>query len=206
MKKGFLNKNIQIKKGPILCKILLVTLLLFFFFQAVTSMTSKSAAWDETPNFGIGEYLLKNFKWDVPGAILHPPLSFYLHSIPFLFFNSGNQDIWEYKNNIKRDMKFKGSIDISRGQALLSSPLNENDRLLNYSRLMVILAAMLLGYFIYLWSASLYGTRGAILSLLLFTFSPNLLAHARLITPDMTITAFLFISSYFFGEACDFSP
>ena len=164
-------------------------------------MICKSAVWDETPHFGIGEYLLKNFRWDVPGSILHPPLSFYLHGIPFLFCNGDYQNVWDYNPDTKRDIQFLGNADFFRGQALLSSVLNDRDKLLNLSRGMMILVTLLLGYFVYVWSYSLFGTRSAILALLFFAFSPNLLAHARLITPDITITTFFFIASYFFWRS-----
>jgi hypothetical protein len=186
--------NLETKSVP--CKIVLVSLLSLFLFQAGTSMLRKSATWDETPSFGLGHYLLRNFRWDIPGSILHPPLSFYIHSIPFFFSDSHDQGIWNYDSNAKKDLHFLGSADIFRGQALLSSSSNENDKLLNLSRLMVVLVTLFLGCFVYLWSCALYGSSAAILALLFFTFSPNVLAHARLITPDITITTFSFIASY----------
>jgi len=193
------RKIIQGNKESLFSRIFHVLLLLIFFVIASTSMMHKSSTWDETVTFGIGNYLMKNFRWDVPGSILHPPLPFYLNSIPNLLVNQDNH-VWDYRTSDKKNIEFLGSVDISRGQSLLSSPANENDRMLNRSRLMIVFLAVILGYFIYVWGKELYGKKGALLSLLFFAFSPNLLAHSRLITPDMTVTTFMFISTFFFWK------
>ena len=92
-------------------------------------------------------------------------------------------------------LKLSGII---RGQTLLSSPANHGDRLLILSRLMMVLTAVLLGWFVYLWSYSLYGKWSAMLAVILYSFSPEILANARLITPDITLTTFSFITLYYF--------
>ncbi len=163
-----------------------------FTIKALTSLVQESSTWDETHYFGVGKYILQNHRWDVPDAIQHPPLSYYIHSIPLLFF-PGDPGVW--KNDVsQKDLP----DDIYRGQALLSSPANQGDRLLNLSRLMMVLTAVLLGWFVYLWSCSLYGESSAILAVVLYSFCPNILAHARLITPDITVTTFSFIAIYYF--------
>lgn len=76
------------------------------------------------------------------------------------------------------------------------------DNLAHYHRLfiearMVPLAlAVLLGLFVFRWSAALWGTPGGLLSLGLYVLCPNVLAHARLATPDLPVTCFMFLSSY----------
>ena len=55
------------------------------------SLRQESATWDETVYFGLGKYLLQTQRWDVPGAILHPPLSYYLHSLPLLFVETDSR-------------------------------------------------------------------------------------------------------------------
>src|SRR4030043_1706335 len=91
------------KKRHLVLKIIPILLLVFFLIQSGTTMIQESATWDETHSFGLGEYLLKNMRWDVPGSILHPPLSFYISSIPFLFIPDDKEELWEYDDNIKRD-------------------------------------------------------------------------------------------------------
>jgi 4-amino-4-deoxy-L-arabinose transferase-like glycosyltransferase len=162
--------------------------LTLFAIKAATSLVQESSTWDETHYFGVGKYILQNHRWDVPEATLHPPLSYFIHSIPLLFFPT-DPGVW------KRTGPLAG---VARGQALLSSPANQSDRLLDLSRLMMVLTAVLLGWFVYKWSYELYGQASAILAIVLFSFCPNILAHARLITPDITVTTFSFIAIYYF--------
>lgn len=188
-------------RRAVILKILPAILLLLFILQSGLGMIRESATWDETHSFGLGEYLLKNMKWDVPGSILHPPLSYYISSIPFLFVSDSNDDLWDYSNQVERDRDFLSNVDNQRGQMLLSSDINEGNILFYFSRTMIILTALLLGWYIYLWGRLLYGENGALLSLLFFSFSPNLLAHSHIITPDMVLTTFFLIASFYFWKS-----
>lgn len=173
--------------------IILAVCLLIFAIKALTSMVQESATWDETHYFGIGKYLLQTGKWDVEGSIIHPPLPYYLSSIPLLFFPT-DKALW------KHEPFYRAEPNIIGGQTLLSSPENRGDHLLTLSRLMIVFVAMLLGCFVYLWAYKLYGSSGAISAIILYAFCPNILANARLITPDIVITAFSFITLYFFWK------
>ena len=184
------------QRKEVLPSIILAVCLAAFLVKALTSLIQESATWDETGYFGLGKYILQTHRWDVPGTILHPPLSYFIHDIPLLFFAT-DQSVW--KNYPSRtDREFLGLCDNIRGRALLSSPANQGDRLLILSRLMMVLTAVLLGWFVYLWSYSLYGKWSAILAVILFSFCPNILANARLITPDITLATFSFITLYYF--------
>lgn len=68
---------------------------------------------------------------------------------------------------------------------------NDADTLMRRSRRMIIALAMGLGALVYAWSLRLFGPGGALVSLWLFAFCPNLLAHARLVTADMALAATL---------------
>jgi 4-amino-4-deoxy-L-arabinose transferase-like glycosyltransferase len=173
--------------------------LLVFAIKAFTSMVQESATWDETPYFGIGTYLLQTGKWDIYGSIFHPPLPYYLSSIPLLFFPI-DKNLWKHVPAQEKDPFYRARADTIRGQALLSSPENQGDILLTLSRLMMVFVAIFLGWFVYLWAYKLYGSSGAISAIILYTFCPNILANARLVTPDIVITAFSFITLYFFWK------
>jgi len=176
-------------------KMIIVALLCAFFIQSYVSLSSKSATFDEVQYFGIGKYLIKHQKWDVMGSVLHPPLSYYISSIPLLFIDEDEQ-LWEY-GDVERNLEFLGMVDYYRGQALLSSVQNANDILLITSRLMIVLLSILLGYYVYRFSCDLFGVKSGILSLTLFTFCPNMLAFSGICVPDMPLTVFSFISVYY---------
>jgi len=181
-------------------RLIIVALLCAFFVQSYVSLSSQSATFDEVQYFGIGKYLLTTHKWDVMGAILHPPLPYYLNSFPHLFVEQPQQ-LWEYDPDIVRDRAFLGAVDYYRGQALLSDQSNYNDSLLIASRLMTLLLSLLLGWYVYRFSADLYGEKSGILSLALFVFNPSMLAFSGLIVPDMPLTVFSFIALYYVWQS-----
>ncbi len=177
-------------------------LLAAFGLQAAASMRHKSATWDETIYFGVGAYQVRTGRWDLKVLKTQPPMSYYIQSLPLMFTDFSDRIVEVYSGEEKMPgyarqgrMRF-----FYRSQYLLKDPGNREDRLLNASRMMTVLTALLLGVFIYRWSNELYGRRSAFLALFLFAFSPNLLAHARLITTEMPLTAFFFIYLYFFWK------
>lgn len=177
-------------------KLIICALLLVFFAQSYVSLSSQSATFDEVQYFGIGKYLLMTQKWDVMGSILHPPLPYYLNSLPLVFADQP-REVWEYEPGTVRDRAFLGAVDYYRGQALLSDQSNRNDRLLISSRLMTLLLSLVLGWYVFRFSTEMYGEKAGILATVLFSFNPSLLAFSGLIVPDMLLTTFSFIAMYF---------
>jgi 4-amino-4-deoxy-L-arabinose transferase-like glycosyltransferase len=177
--------------------LLMVLLLLFFCGQSLLAIVRTSATFDEVQSFGIGKYLLTEQKWDVMGSITHPPVGYYLTSLPLLFWNE-DKSFWEYEGADRNDIFFLGAVDVYRGQGFLSSEANAEDRLLILSRLPVLVLALFLGFYLYRFSRELYGERAALLSLALFAFCPNLLAFSAIGTQDMPLAVFWFISCFYF--------
>jgi 4-amino-4-deoxy-L-arabinose transferase-like glycosyltransferase len=70
--------------------------------------------------------------------------------------------------------------------------------LFDMARLVIPLFSILGGAFVYLWSSRLYGVWGGLLSLSLWVFCPNILAHGRLVTSDVAAASFAIASTYFF--------
>src|SRR5690606_19303560 len=54
------------------------------------------------------------------------------------------------------------------------------------------------GAFCFVWARELYGTLAGLAALTLWCFSPNILAHSELITPDAAATACGIAAAYFF--------
>ena len=101
--------------------LLIAFLLLVFGAQAASSIATKSATWDETNYFGMGDYLLRHRQWDVPSAVIHPPLAYYLRQPPVLFADSGPSRLGLPAGHPQRPGISRG-LDTDRGQALPSSP------------------------------------------------------------------------------------
>ena len=147
----------------------------------VSSFFTKSVTWDESHYLGVGRYLVTHHGRDIPQALFHPPLSSLIHGIPLLGVDIP-EDIW-LESNADR-----------RGQRIIQ--LRSDDWILNASRLAMLPVVLALGWVVFCWSRRLYGDWGGILSLAVFAFSPNMIAHARLITPDMTLTLMTVLSGY----------
>ncbi len=143
-------------------------LLCLFAVQCVTSMKLKGITYDETTYYGIGKDILEEGSWQAPLATDQPPLSYYLHSLPLL----GHEE------------------DALGLRKRLAYPH------LSAARRAMLPVALLLGLGVYLWSRSLMGPAAGLLSLALYATSPNMVAHARLITPDLTLSCFYFLAGY----------
>ena len=132
------------------------------------------------------------------GAILHPPLSYYLSSVPLLFVTEDKKIATSCS---KTDLEFLGAIDYYRGQELLSASLNKGDRLHCISRCMTLLLTLLLGIYIYRFSSLFFGVKGGLFSLFFFSFCPNMLAFSGLCVPDMPLTVFTLVSLFYLWRA-----
>ena len=156
-------------------------LLFGFLVLCVTSVLQKSPTWDETHYLGTGLYALKAGCLDTSETRLHPVLWTVWHDLPLLAA-AVPEAVW------------KEPDPIWRGQKIIA--LRPDDTLLNACRIALLPFALLLGILVAVWSRELYGDRGALLSLTLFCFCPNILAHAALITPDVTFSCFTVFSAY----------
>ena len=171
--------------------------LLFAIFAILFLHTAwvKSPTWDEVGHIGLGAYLLKTGRWDVPASCSHPPLAFYLHSPPsFAYPLDWNR--WRYRADKVRDIQFLRAADTKRGNAILLDERYDGERLFFWSRTTSLLLAALLFCALYSWSKDLSGPWGALLTLFFTALSPNLLAHATLINTDFTIAATYFCAPF----------
>lgn len=69
-----------------------------------------------------------------------------------------------------------------------------------YGRYGIAVWSMLTIPFLYWWGANWFGRWSGLLAATLWTFSPNILAHAGLVTTDLAATSAGFIASFFFSR------
>lgn len=147
-------------------------LLLILFFESVLSMTGKSATWDEDLYLRYGyQYLLTG---SARHGYDHPFTIVSLNSIPLFFMEKPFNRIYD------------------SGMSA--------EKILFWTRMPTALLSLVLGYFIYMWAKELYGTKAGLLALFFYAFSPNIIAHSRLVTTDLPTTTVMFISAYFFWK------
>jgi hypothetical protein len=140
---------------------------ILFATLCATSTFQKSGTWDEYL-IGIG------LRRDLPDASFHPPLSSVLHSLPFLWLEIP-ETLWAEPRGPQR------------GQQIVA--LHDDDRMLDAARLALLPLAVALGWLVFAWGRRLYGFAGGLLAMALYSADPNVIAHARLITPDLTLCA-----------------
>jgi hypothetical protein len=164
-------------------KLIVLILVVTFIYQGGTSLLHMSATADETHYLGMGSYLVKNRQWAVlDDTLLHPPLSYYLHSLPFFFFPI-DERVFEI-------------ADINeRGRAIMAS--RPDDMILRLARVPMLLLGTLLALLVYFWARQAYGPWAGILALSLYVFNPVLLSNASIITPDMCLVFFSVLTFYF---------
>ena len=154
----------------------------------------KSPTWDEVGHIGLGAYLLKTGRWDVPASCSHPPLAFYLHSPPSFAYPL-DWGRWRYSTDKVRDIEFLRSADTKRGNAMLLDGRYDGERFFFWTRATSLLLVVPLFWALYSWSRELSGYPGALLTLLFAALSPNLLAHATLINTDFVLAATFFCAA-----------
>jgi hypothetical protein len=65
-------------------------------------------------------------------------------------------------------------------------------------RLPTVALGLLLGWLVWHWARALFGARGGVLGLFLYTFCPNVLAHSHLVTTDVATALGMFAATYAF--------
>lgn len=166
--------------------------LLCLLFAALHWHTTscKSPTWDEVGYLGLGAYLLSDGQWDVPAAGSHPPLAYYLHGLP-LFLFPVDWEVWESSRGAADPAALR-SADIGRGNALLLDPHYDGELLLQACRTTSLVLAVILAVLVARWAQRLGGPWAGVAALFFLALSPNLLAHATLITPDFPLTVLFF--------------
>lgn len=121
----------------------------------------------------------------------HPPLIKDLAGSPLLLlqpkFPSSD---YSWTNGVNEQWKL--------GQTFLFASGNNPDAITFWSRLPIILLALLLAWFIFRWTSELAGTGAGLGALLLYVCDPNIIAHSHYVTTDIGIAALVFIATYYF--------
>jgi hypothetical protein len=154
-------------RGP-LAKVLPWALLILFAVRGVLAMQSDGTTVDEPLHLAYGERALSagTFLRDQGTLNSKMPVSV-LNAIPVLL-----------------------AARAARGHTLSWR------QQLFAARLPSLLLGLLLGWLVWRWAQALFGPAGGILALVLYTFCPNVLAHAHLVTTDIGTALGMFAASY----------
>lgn len=155
-------------------------LLALYYLMASSAASQKSMTFDEMAHLTAGYTY-----WVFDDYRLHPENGNWpqrLGALPAVLagaaFPSLNQQDWTTSNVY------------AMGDRFLYSSGNDAGTLLRRGRLLVALLGVALGALIYAWARRLVSPSGAWVSLVLFVFSPTLLAHGPLVTSDVAAALF----------------
>lgn len=159
-------------------------LLLIHIILAYSSLEKKCTTFDEIA------HLTKGYAfWTIDDNRLmpdHPPLAQAWAALPLL------NDSLRFP---KLEQKAWYTSDIYKlGKQFFYSLRNDPDAMLRQGRMMIILLSAVTGLVVFFWSRKLFGIVGGIVSLMLWVFSPTVLAHGRLITTDLVVSLFFLLS------------
>lgn len=79
---------------------------------------------------------------------------------------------------------------------------NHADTLVFWGRIPILMLGLGLALLVFLWAREWFGFAGGILTLVLFCFDPNFIAHSGQVTTDVGVALFLFGTIYFLWRLC----
>lgn len=165
---------------------LAVGLLLVIFAQLATSSTVKSPVFDEPLHTARAYYVTATGRWDMQAG--HLPLLYRLLG-PLFWALRGQPSSLELPRS-------NDHVEIARN--IIDALNHPWDSLIFPLRALVMGLTLLLGATLYRWAGERHGAGGGLLALFVYTFSPNLMAHGRLVTTDLVLACFFFLAVYTF--------
>lgn len=158
------------------------------------SVLSLFLAWRESATFDEKAHVGAAYSYVRYGDMRlnpeHPPLLKDLAGIPLSLMDlSFPADSEEWRTGINEQWTL--------GERFLFGSGNDADAVMFWSRLPMILVALLLGLFVYRWTKELAGTVAGLFALLLYAADPNIIAHSHYVTTDIGIAAAIFMSFYY---------
>lgn len=164
-----------------------LVLLLFLFWAQLSTLPHTSPTYDEH------EYIARGYTYlqtgDTNLKLRHPILldnlaAWPLRLLPNLQLPPGNPGLAE------------GNFHLYAQAFFWQTNAASVDQMIFLARLPTLAFSLLLAAAAFRWARAQFGCRAALLTLVLATFDPNLLAHGRLVTPDVGQTTLIFLATF----------
>ena len=163
-----------------LCFLLIVLGLQLFF-----SVRRESQTWDEANHIFAGYRSWTHGDFGLNPE--HPPLVKLLATAPLL---------WSQPKPPALEERFFKEDAFLRGKEFLYQ--NDPEKILGQTRTAAAILTLLTALVVFFGTREMFGTGAAFIALTLLTFDPNLLAHGALITTDVGLTCFMFLTVFLF--------
>ncbi|MCX6738103.1 MAG: glycosyltransferase family 39 protein [Candidatus Parcubacteria bacterium] len=168
--------------------IIAILLLGACFLMAFLSSRNMSLTMDEKAHIPAGYSYLAFGDYRLNPE--HPPLAKDLAALPLLFLDLKfplQDKSWTQDRNGQWDA----------GYQFIFNSGNNPDQIIFWARLPMMILLVFMGWFVFFWVRKLAGNKAALMTLVLFSFCPTLLAHGRLVTTDVAAAFGFLIATYF---------
>ena len=160
---------------------------------AIASVWNDSPVVDEIPHIGAGySYVVQHSYQFNPE---HPPLAKDLAGLALLPLNL-NQSAFSQKHAANWPTDVNGEWNF--GRALIFQTGNDAITLVRTAKMPMLLFFIISAWIIFFWTKKIFGDKPALLATFLFSFTPTIIAHSRLVTTDVALLAGIMASLYFF--------
>lgn len=165
---------------------------------AVASLWNDSPVVDEIPHIGAGyDYVVQQSYQFNPE---HPPLAKDLAGLALLPLHLNQQALSQhFTGNWPTDVNGEWNF----GRALIFQTGNDAITLVRTAKLPELLFFIISAWIIFIWTRKLFGDKAALLATFLFSFSPTVIAHSRLVTTDIAALCGIMVTLYFYIRYLD---
>lgn len=153
--------------------------------QLYFSVRRESQTWDEANHIFTGYRSWTHADFGLNPE--HPPLLKLLATTPLL---------WSQPQSPALEERYFKEDAFLRGKEFLYQ--NDPDKILARTRTVAASLTLLAALVVFFGTREMFGRNAALIALALLTFDPNLLAHGALITTDVGLACFMFLSVYLF--------
>lgn len=153
--------------------------------QLYFSVRRESQTWDEANHIFTGYRSWTHADFGLNPE--HPPLLKLLATTPLL---------WSQPKSPALEERYFKEDAFLRGKEFLYQ--NDPEKILARTRTVAASLALLAALVVFFGTREMFGRGAAFIALALLTFDPNLLAHGALITTDVGLACFMFLSVYLF--------
>lgn len=168
-------------------------IILVLLWTAFLSMIQDSLTFDELAHIPAGYSYLTQKDYRVNPE--HPPLIKDLAALPLLFLNLNfpkNDQTWLQENSAPAWW-----VQFDLGTKFLYESGNNPRAIIVASRFPMIFLLIALALFLFKWARKLGGNYAGLAALVIFSFSPNFIAHGRLVTTDVGAALGALMAAYF---------
>jgi len=164
------------------------------FLQVYSGSRNESLTWDEPSFISAGYSYLTTRQFVLNPS--HPPLTQELIAFPLLFLNvhrpPGKPTDWLVKVNPVAEY----------GRDLIYEMNNNPFGITFWARLTPHILGSALVLIAFFWGKKLVGPWAALIASILIAFCPNLIAHSKVATEDISCTFFMFLAVWSFWYSC----